>query len=65
MVAQVEAHLDLLTEIGSPALKATIEQERARPPFSDPVGMTFEQARLLLVGPPDEVYPMPTDSPLR
>jgi hypothetical protein len=65
MVAQVEAYLDLLTQIGSPALKATIEQERARTPFADLVGMTFEQARLHLVGPPDEVYPMPTDSPFR
>ncbi len=59
MVERVQAYLDLLTEAGSPELQAAIRIERARTPFGDFSGMTFEQARILLVGLPQEPIATP------
>jgi hypothetical protein len=59
MVDRVQAYLDLLMEVGSPELQDAIRIERARTPFGEFSGMTFEQARILLVGLPQE----PTATP--
>ena len=64
MVNRVQAYLDLLTEVGSPELQAAIQTERARTPFGDFSGMTFEQARILLVGLPHEPMPTPISTSL-
>ena len=64
MVIQVEAYLDLLMKIGSPDLQAAIREERARTPLRDLVGMTFEEARLKLLGPPQLEFPSPTSTSL-
>jgi hypothetical protein len=62
MVERVEAYLDLLIEIGSPELGAAIQAERARAPLSELTGMTFEQARIALVGLPEETLATPTST---
>jgi hypothetical protein len=59
MIDRVQAFLDLLIAVGSPELGAAIQAERARTPLDQFKGMTFEQARLLVVGPPEE-GPIPT-----
>lgn len=60
MVNRVQAYLDRLEKAGSPDLKATIEAERARTPLDGLVGMTFEQARVELVGLPETATPVAT-----
>ncbi len=64
MVDRVQAYLDLLMEVGSPELRAAIRTERARTPYGDFSGMTFEQARLLLVGLPQEPVATPFSTSL-
>ena len=64
MVDRVEAYLNLLTEIGSPELQAAIRIERARTPFGEFSGMTFEQARILIVGLPQEPIATPFSTSL-
>ena len=57
LVERVEAYLDLLVEVGSPELQETIRAERERTPLGGLVGMTFEEARLHLVGQPETSVP--------
>lgn len=64
MVDRVQAYLDILMEIGSPELQAAIRAERARTSFGDFSGMTFEQARILLVGLPQEPIATPFSTSL-
>jgi len=64
MVDRVQAYLDLLLEVGSPELQDAIWTERVRTPFSDFSGMTFEQARNLLVGLPQESVATPFSTSL-
>jgi len=64
MVDRVQAYLDLLMEVGSPDLQAAIRIERARTPFGDFSGMTFKQARILLVGLPQESAATPHSTSL-
>ena len=65
MVRRVESFLGALEERGSPALRITIQTERARNPLDRLIGLTFEEARLLLVGPPVPSLsePLPTRFP--
>ncbi len=64
MVDRVQDYLDFLVEVGSPELQAAIRTERARTPFDDFSGMTFEQARILLVGLPQEPAATPYSTSL-
>jgi len=57
MVERVEAYLDLLVDVGSPELQATIRAERERTPLDGLIGMTFEEARVHLVGQPETAVP--------
>ena len=43
-VEQVEAFLNALSAAGSPELRKTISEERARRPLKPMMGMTFEEA---------------------
>ncbi|HLC05461.1 MAG TPA: hypothetical protein VJK02_20685 [Anaerolineales bacterium] len=52
MVNRVEGFLDLLVQFGSPELQATIQSERDRAPLVDLVGLSFDQAQLQRLGPP-------------
>jgi hypothetical protein len=60
MVIQVETFLDHLAEYAGPELLATIQTERTRVPLSSLVGMSFDEGRLLLLGPPE---PNPPGTP--
>ena len=66
MTDRVQSYLDLLTEVGSPALQAAIRTESDRTPIGDFSGMTFEQAVILTVGLPLEpiATPLSTSLPL-
>lgn len=64
MVDRVQAYLDLLMEVGSPELQAAIRTERARTPLGEFSGMTFEQARTLLVGLPQAPVATPVSTSL-
>lgn len=64
MVDRVQAYLDLLVEVGSLELQGAIRAERTRTPFGNFSGMTFEQARLLLVGLPQEPAATPYSTSL-
>ncbi len=64
MVDRVQAYLDLLMEVGSPELHEAIRIERARTPFGEFTGMTFEQARILLVGLPQAPIAIPFSTSL-
>ncbi len=57
MVERVEAYLDLLVDAGSPDLQETIRAERERTPLGGLIGMTFEEARVYLVGQPETAVP--------
>jgi len=57
MVERAEAYLDLLVEVGSPELQETIRAERERTPLDGLIGMTFEEARVILVGQPETAIP--------
>ncbi len=59
MVDRVQTYLDLLVSLGSPELGAAIQAERARTPLDQFRGMTFEEARLMLVGMPEVPAPPP------
>jgi len=59
MVERVEAYLDLLVEVGSPELQETIRSERERTPLGGLIGMTFEEARVVLVGQPEAATAVP------
>lgn len=65
MAHRADAYLIALQELASPELREVIEAERARTPFEELIGLTFEEARILLVGlpvdPPPE--PLPTRLP--
>jgi hypothetical protein len=53
MVNQVDGFLDLLAQYASPEFQATIQFERSRIPLSSLVGLSFDEGRILLLGPPE------------
>ena len=59
MVHRADAYLTALHELASPELRVTIESERARTPLEGLIGLTFEEARIVLVGLPEEPLPGP------
>lgn len=61
MAIRAENFLILLEGLGSLELRSTIQTERVFTPFAPLIGLTFEEARLLLVGPPQ--YPLPEPLP--
>ena len=63
MVRRVDEHLLALHELGGPELRATIESERTQAALPDLIGLTFEEARVRLVGLP--AYPLPGPLPTR
>jgi hypothetical protein len=63
MVRRVDDYLLALHELSGPDLRATIESERAEAAFESLIGLTFEEARMRLVGPP--AYPLPGPLPTR
>ena len=60
MVDQVEELLNLLDQYATPEFQATIEVERSRIPLSTLVGLSFDEGRMLLLGPPE---PNPPGAP--
>jgi hypothetical protein len=66
MVDQVEGFLDLLAQYGSPELQATAQFERTRIPLPSLVGLSFDEGRMLLLGPPEANPPgtPPTRMPM-
>jgi len=59
MVRRVDDYLLAVHEHAGPELRATIESERAQATFPDLVGLTFEEARIRLVGLPKDPLPGP------
>ena len=66
MVTQVDGFLDLLDKHASPEFRATIQFERSRIHLSSLVGLSFDEGRMLLLGPPEANPPgiPPTRVPL-
>lgn len=64
LVDRVEAYLDLLGQVGSADLRATIQSERARTPLRELIGLTFEEARAHLVSTPQTTNPPPVGTNL-
>ena len=62
MVERIQAYLDLLVAVGSPELGAAIQAERDRTSLDQFKGMSFEQARIMLVGLPVGPVPTPIDA---
>ena len=63
MVRRVDDYLQALHELAGPELRATIVSERAQVDFAALVGLTFEEARVRLVG--LSVYPLTGALPTR
>ncbi len=63
MARRAANFLTILEERGSTELRTAIQAERAVTPFEPLIGLTFEEARLLLVGPPQ--HPLPEPLPTR
>lgn len=61
MARRAADFLTILEEHGSAVLRTTIQTERVITPFEPLIGLTFEEARLVLVGPPQ--YPLPEPLP--
>jgi hypothetical protein len=57
MVNKIEGFLNLLVQFGSPELHVTIQSERARSPLADLVGLSFQEAQVRLLGPPEQDPP--------
>ncbi|MFZ1946603.1 MAG: hypothetical protein WAW06_03595 [bacterium] len=66
MVSQVEGFLDLLHQYASPEFQTTIRLERSRILLSSLIGLSFDEGRLLLLGPPEANPPgaPPTRMPM-
>jgi hypothetical protein len=66
MVSDVESFLDLVAQYGSPELRSAIQSERARLPLGDLVGLSFQEAQLRILGPPEANPPgaPPTHVPM-
>ena len=60
MVLLVETFLDHVYQDASLELRQTIDEERARFPLENLIGLSMEEARRQLVGLPDSSLPTPT-----